>query len=74
MDVDGCVTGNKFVAAAEGVSGSVAFFDACLRANDALNMGDRMGAFSYVADSDLMACAQTRSHGRSRLKCMSDAG
>jgi len=44
-----------------------------LRANDALNMGDSMGTFSYVEDPDLMACAQTRSRGRSRLKCKSDA-
>jgi len=57
----------------ERVSVSVAFFEARLRANDALNIGDRMGTFSYVADPDLMACAQTRSRERSRLKCRSDA-
>ena len=74
MGVDGgCVAGSIFVAPAKAVSESVAIFDACLRANDALNMGDRMGTFSYVADPDLMACAQTRSRGRSRLKCKSDA-
>ena len=43
-------------------------FDARFRACDDLNMGDTMGTFSYIAVPDLMACAQTRSHGRSRLK------
>jgi len=43
-------------------------FDACFRACDNLNMGDIMGTFSYIAVSDLMACAQTRSPGQSRLK------
>ena len=43
-------------------------FDARFRACDDLNMGDMMGTFSYVAVPNLMACAQTRSHGRSRLK------
>ncbi len=43
-------------------------FDAHFRACDDLNMGDMMGTFSYVVVPDLMACAQTRSHGRSRLK------
>ncbi len=43
-------------------------FDACFRACDNLNMGDIMGTFSYIAAFDLMACAQTRSHGQSRLK------
>ena len=43
-------------------------FDVCFKANDALNMGDKMGALVYVADSDLMSCAQTRSRGQSRLK------
>lgn len=63
------------VAAAEAVSVSVlVIFDARLTANDALNMGDRMGAFSYVTLElpDLMACAQTRSRERSSLKCSFD--
>jgi len=66
------VTGGVFVTATEVVSEFVAFFDACLKANDALNMEDKIGTFSYVADPDLMACAQTRSRGRSRLKCKFD--
>ena len=73
VDVDGCMSGSTFVAAVAVVSESVVFFDVRLRANDALNMGDSMGTFSYVEDPDLMACAQTRSRGRLRLKCKSDA-
>ena len=49
------------------------FFDGCLRANDSLKVGDKMGIFSYVARPDLMACAQTRRRGRSSLKCKLDA-
>jgi hypothetical protein len=71
--VFGLGPGEDVAAAAMAVSGFVTFFDACLRDNDALNIGDRMGTLSYEAVSDLMACAQTRSRGRSSLKCKSDA-
>ena len=56
------------------VSIFVKSFDAYLRAYNTLNMGDRMGTFSYVVleDPDLMACAQTRSCEQSRLKCKFD--
>jgi hypothetical protein len=51
---------------------TIALFDARLRAADTLNIGDRMGIFSYEPEPDLMLCAQTRSLGRSSLKCKSD--
>ena len=38
-------------------------FDMHLRASNALNIGDRIGILSYVTLPDLMAFAQTRSHG-----------
>jgi hypothetical protein len=47
----------------------LAVINAYLRASDALNMGDKMGGFSYIAESDLIACAQTRSHRQLSLKC-----
>ncbi len=43
-------------------------FNACFRACDNLNIGDTMGTFSYIVVPNLMACAQTRSCGQSRLK------
>ena len=54
----------------------VASFNAHLRANDTLNMGDRIGTFSYVTPEvpNLMAYAQTRSQEQSRLKCKFDRG
>ena len=74
MDVGSCVAvAGGTLALAEAVLESPVFFDACLRANDDLNIEESIGTFSYVAVPDLMACAQTRSHGRSRLKCKSDA-
>ena len=48
-------------------------FDMHLRASDALNIGERIGILLYVALSDLMAFAQTRSHGQSSLKWSLDA-
>ncbi len=56
------------VSSVDVVGESTEVFDARFRACDDLNMGDTMGTFSYVAVPDLMACAQTRSHGQSRLK------
>jgi len=52
---------------------SMATFDTHLRANNSLNMGDKIGGFVYDACFNLMAWAQTRSHGQSSLKCKSDA-
>lgn len=67
------MAGSVLVVAAEVVPESPVFFDARLRDNDDLNIGESTGTFSYVADPDLMACAQTRSRGRSRLKCRLEA-
>ena len=38
-------------------------FDTHLRVSDALNIGERIGILLYVALSDLMAFARTRSWG-----------
>ena len=62
-----------FVMDVEAESKLAAVFDAYLRAFNALNIGDRIGTFSYVDDPDLITCAQTRRHGQSKLKCKFDA-
>ena len=67
------IGGDSDGAAVVVVLTSATDFDRRLRANDALNIGESMGTFSYIADSDFMACAQTRSRGQSRLKCRLDA-
>ena len=65
VGVDGCMAAVMVVPEFVAVS--------CLRANNALNIKDKMGIFLYIAPvSDLMDCAQTRSHGRSNLKCKSE--
>ena len=74
MDVSGCVAvAGGTLAVAKAVSESPVFFDAHLRANNDLNIGESIGTFSYVAVPDLMACAHMRSRGQSRLKCKLDA-
>jgi hypothetical protein len=60
-DVNGPVGG--VVSGMDTMGKFMELFDTCLRACDDLNMGDMMGTFSYVAFPDLIACAQTRSHG-----------
>jgi hypothetical protein len=70
--VGSIVNGIIIVEAMAGLE-SMAFFNGCLRADDPLNMGDKMGAFSYVVVSNLMASAQIRSHGQLSLKCRFDA-
>ena len=59
-------------AAVAGLVSKIAFFDGCLSDNDALNIGDNIGIFSHVIESNLMACAQTRSYRQLSLKCKSE--
>ena len=66
------IGGDGSRAAIVAVLTSVTDFDEHLRANNALNIRDSMGTFSYIANSDFMACAQTRSCGWSSLKCRLD--
>jgi len=66
------MVGGMFIMAAVAVLEPCADFDGHLRANAALNIGDSMGAILYVADPELMACAQTRHRGQSSLKCKLD--
>jgi len=66
------MVGSVFIMAAVAVLEPCADFDRHLRANTALNIGDSMGAILYVADPELMACAQTRHRGQSSLKCKLD--
>ena len=67
VGIGGCVAAVRVVAVV------LESFDMHLRASDALNIGERIGILLYVALSDLMAFAQTRSHGQSSLKWSLDA-
>ena len=60
------------VVAVAGLVSRIEFFDGCLSDSNALNIGDNIGIFSYVAEPDLMACAQTRSRRWLSLKCKSE--
>jgi len=51
------------VAIARVVAVVLELFDMHLRVSDALNIGERIGILLYVALSDLMAFARTRSWG-----------
>jgi hypothetical protein len=43
LEIESCMA-----AAVAGLMSRIAPFDGCLRANDALNIGDKIGIFSYV--------------------------